>query len=57
MPSMAHHDVHGVVEELERAGETVLRIGEIVPGERGCTVSGSAETWSAREAWEATHHA
>ena len=38
------------------AGETVLRIGMIVSGEKGCTVSGSAETWSAREDWSATHH-
>ncbi len=55
--AVAHDDVHGVVEELERAGETVLRVGEIVPGARGCTVLGGAGTWSAREAWEAAHHA
>ena len=41
--------------ELSAAGETVLRIGRIEPGERGCTVRGSAEAWSAREDWEATH--
>ncbi len=55
--AVAHNDVHGVVEELETAGETVMRIGEIVPGPRGCTVTGSTETWSAREPWEAVHHA
>ena len=32
------------------------RIGEIVAGEKGCTVAGSAETWSARAPWEAVHH-
>ncbi len=53
--AVAHDDVHGVVEELETAGETVLRIGVIVPGPRGCTVSGGADTWSAREGWEAAH--
>jgi len=41
---------------LEGSGETVFRIGRIEAGERGCTVSGSAETWSAREDWSATHH-
>ncbi|MEZ5695129.1 MAG: phosphoribosylformylglycinamidine cyclo-ligase [Sphingomonadaceae bacterium] len=43
--------------ELEAAGETVLRVGEIVAGERGCTVKGLQGTWSAREAWSATHNA
>jgi len=27
----------------------------VVAGEKGCTVFGSAEAWSAREAWEAVH--
>jgi phosphoribosylformylglycinamidine cyclo-ligase len=44
-----------VAAELEAAGETVHRIGSIAAGQRGCTVSGSAETWSARADWEATH--
>jgi phosphoribosylformylglycinamidine cyclo-ligase len=46
-----------VTAMLEGAGETVLRIGEIVAGERGCTVSGRIETWSARAAWSVTHNA
>jgi len=46
-----------VAAELEAAGETVHRIGTIEAGQRGCTVSGSAETWSARADWEATHNA
>ncbi|WP_343521287.1 phosphoribosylformylglycinamidine cyclo-ligase [Sphingomonas sp.] len=41
---------------LEAAGETVHRIGTIEAGQRGCTVAGGAETWSAREAWSATHN-
>jgi phosphoribosylformylglycinamidine cyclo-ligase len=48
-------EVDGVTRDLEAAGETVFRIGRIEAGERGCTVSGSAEAWSAREAWRATH--
>ncbi|MFN4096523.1 MAG: phosphoribosylformylglycinamidine cyclo-ligase, partial [Sphingomonas sp.] len=43
--------------ELEAAGETVHRIGMIEAGQRGCTVTGSAETWSARADWDATHNA
>lgn len=49
--------VDGVKAELAAAGETVYRIGVIVAGPKGCTVRGSGGTWSAREAWEATHHA
>ena len=44
-----------VTAELEAAGETVLRVGEIVAGERGCTVRGSQGTWSAQADWEASH--
>ena len=40
---------------LEQAGETVAVIGRIEAGARGCTVTGSAGTWSAREAWTAGH--
>ena len=40
----------------ERAGETVFTIGRVEAGPRGCTVSGSAETWWARSGWTATHN-
>lgn len=43
--------------DLAAAGETVFAIGTIVAGERGCTVSGGAESWSARAPWNAVHHA
>jgi phosphoribosylaminoimidazole synthetase len=43
-----------VAQALEAAGETVAPIGELVEGERGCTVAGSAGTWHAREAWSAS---
>jgi phosphoribosylformylglycinamidine cyclo-ligase len=45
-----------VVEALTDAGETVHRIGRVATGDRGCTVSGSLESWSARSAWSASHH-
>ena len=47
----------GVAAALTTAGETVFRIGGIEAGERGCTVHGSADAWSARETWSATHNA
>jgi phosphoribosylformylglycinamidine cyclo-ligase len=40
---------------LEAAGETVFVIGRIEDGPKGCTVIGSADAWSARSAWEASH--
>ena len=44
-----------VAADLEAAGETVLRVGRVEAGERGCTVRGSQETWSAKADWTATH--
>jgi phosphoribosylformylglycinamidine cyclo-ligase len=52
---VAADEAEAVTTALTEAGESVHRIGEIGSGERGCTVSGSAGTWSAREAWSATH--
>jgi phosphoribosylformylglycinamidine cyclo-ligase len=48
-------DADAVTTSLEAAGETVHCIGRIEAGETGCTVRGSADRWSAREAWSATH--
>ena len=50
-------DAAAVARALEEAGETVLRIGAIEGGTRGCTVRGSAGTWSARADWAVTHDA
>jgi phosphoribosylformylglycinamidine cyclo-ligase len=50
-PEMARE----VAADLEANGETAWRIGEVISGPRGCTVRGAAETWSAREPWEAGH--
>ena len=50
-------NVASVTADLEAAGESVFRIGEIVEGAKGCTVRGSAGTWSAKADWEATHNA
>ncbi|MBB4154068.1 phosphoribosylformylglycinamidine cyclo-ligase [Sphingomonas jinjuensis] len=50
-------EADSVAQALTDAGETVHRIGRIEAGQRGCTVRGSDETWSARGAWEAGHDA
>ncbi|MEQ1549274.1 MAG: phosphoribosylformylglycinamidine cyclo-ligase [Chakrabartia sp.] len=54
--AVAEDDVADVTAALEAAGETVYRIGHIAVGEKGCTVSGSTETWSAMGDWSATHN-
>ncbi len=49
-------EVAGVTAALEAAGETVFRIGHIAAGEKGCTVTGTIETWSAKADWTATYN-
>ena len=46
-----------LTQALTDAGEMVLALGTVEEGQRGCTVSGQAGTWAAREAWEARHDA
>lgn len=46
-----------VIARLGQAGEQAFVVGRIEAGERGCTVRGSAGSWSAREDWSATHNA
>lgn len=53
---VAESEADAVMAALAEAGETVHRIGRIEPGEKGCTVSGSAESWAARGPWSASHH-
>jgi phosphoribosylformylglycinamidine cyclo-ligase len=53
--AVAADEAAALTAELEAAGETVFAIGTIEEGEKGCTVSGSVETWSAQAAWEAVH--
>lgn len=55
--AVAPGDVESVQRELTAAGETVHTIGKITTGERGCTVIGSADAWSGRKPWSATHNA
>jgi len=52
---VAEADADAAARALTEAGETVLAVGRIEAGEKGCTVRGGEETWSARAAWSATH--
>jgi phosphoribosylformylglycinamidine cyclo-ligase len=54
---VAEARVDDVARDLEGAGETVLRIGRIESGQRGCTVRGQAGSWGASEDWVADHDA
>jgi phosphoribosylaminoimidazole synthetase len=45
-----------VAADLRSAGETIFPIGRVEAGEKGCTVAGSAESWSARASWTASHY-
>ena len=54
--AVAPEDEATVAKALEAAGELVHRIGHISAGEKGCTVSGDADTWTAMATWSATHH-
>ena len=48
--------VENVRASLEQSGETVVEMGHIAAGEKGCTVTGSSGIWSARTDWRATHY-
>jgi phosphoribosylformylglycinamidine cyclo-ligase len=53
--AVAADKVADVTAQLDAAGETVVTVGRIEAGEKGCTVRGSTETWSAKSDWSATH--
>ncbi|MEP0391503.1 MAG: phosphoribosylformylglycinamidine cyclo-ligase [Erythrobacter sp.] len=53
--SVAADQAATVTKRLKAAGETVVQVGTIEAGDRGCTVRGSQGTWGGREEWEATH--
>ncbi|MGB3165914.1 MAG: phosphoribosylformylglycinamidine cyclo-ligase [Alteraurantiacibacter sp.] len=55
--AVAQQQVESVTADLAEAGETVMRVGEILEGRRGCTVRGAAGTWSGRGDWSAEHDA
>ena len=53
--AVPEHHVAEVTRELSDAGETVVPVGRVSAGQKGCTVRGSRGTWSARTSWEAVH--
>ena len=57
---VAETDAQDVQRDLEAAGESIYRIGEVVAGPRGCTVHGPGQNaggWGSDEEWTITHHA
>ena len=55
--AVAPDRLDSLVRRLEQAGETVLHLGEVIAGDTGCTVRGSAGSWLADADWEAVHNA
>jgi phosphoribosylformylglycinamidine cyclo-ligase len=53
---VSEDDVKDVMQVLEQTGEIVFPVGRVEPGGLGCTVAGGRGTWSARDAWSASHH-
>jgi phosphoribosylformylglycinamidine cyclo-ligase len=54
---VAPEQAEAVTSGLKGAGETIVGIGRIEEGPRGCTVSGEAGSWGSSEDWSATHNA
>jgi phosphoribosylformylglycinamidine cyclo-ligase len=54
--AVAPDRLSSLLSDLEKSGEVAYQIGEIIAGDKGCTVRGSAGPWSARDDWNATHH-
>ncbi|WP_425229650.1 phosphoribosylformylglycinamidine cyclo-ligase [Sphingomonas sp.] len=52
---VAPAEADSVAAALSAAGETVIPIGDVQAGERGCTVAGGPEDWSGRRAWSGMH--
>jgi phosphoribosylformylglycinamidine cyclo-ligase len=53
---VSEDDMKNVTEALGKAGETVLTIGQVTNGAKGCTVAGPAGTWATPRDWSATHN-
>ena len=53
---VSESEIAAVTSHLEGADEEVFRIGALEAGEKGCTVSGDRDTWTARDNWTATHN-
>jgi phosphoribosylformylglycinamidine cyclo-ligase len=53
---VAADQADAVMAALVEAGEDAFRIGHIAVGEKGCTVTGTGDTWSAMGDWSAVHY-
>ncbi|WP_114520469.1 phosphoribosylformylglycinamidine cyclo-ligase [Altererythrobacter sp. ZODW24] len=47
--------VEALTAMLAESGETAMPIGRVEAGDKGCSVTGSAGTWSAKSDWKASH--
>ena len=56
MIAIASPEDAGALIEQAQVQEQAFVVGRIEAGAKGCTVSGSAGTWSAPADWTATHH-
>ena len=54
---VAPEEAETLAAALQGAGETVLEIGRVEQGPRGCTVHGHAGTWNSPKDWSVTHNA
>ena len=50
-------EARAVAEAVCASEELVFEIGRVEEGQRGCTVNGSAGSWSSSNDWSATHNA
>ncbi len=49
-------NVDSVMAALIAADEEPTIIGEIINGDKGCTVNGKAQTWGSESDWSCSHH-
>jgi phosphoribosylformylglycinamidine cyclo-ligase len=54
---VAPDEAQSVIGQLSAAGETAFEVGSVVEGQRGCTVTGPADTWGSAQPWTGSHHA
>ncbi len=54
--AVSPENVDSVMQSLSDANEKATIVGEIVTGEKGCSVSGSGGTWGSDHVWESIFH-
>lgn len=54
--AVSPQNVDAVMKALTDSGEKTTIIGEIITGDKGCTVKGSAGKWASQSDWSCTHN-